>query len=217
MCSAAHLLRAGTYVVPGGNAYTYTQVLGPEVKAKLRAFVEGGGLYIGTCAGWFYASTGYYWEYDTSWPDAGFWSYPSLLGIFMANVEGSITDIADEETKPHVFDGHALTELSNGHHAIYYGGPTLGWHRTSESALPAGSVVLARYSNVIAHPPAIVRVASNIGGRTENEATRIPRMLLFSCHLEAYEGVGVTELTTVQREANYALRQKFILRELSRV
>ena len=57
-CTAAQLVAAGTFVMPGGNAYTYTQHLGTEGQSKLREFVAQGGLYVGTCAGWFYASKG---------------------------------------------------------------------------------------------------------------------------------------------------------------
>ena len=146
-------------------------------------------------------------EYDTHWSDAGLWQYPALLGAFSAVVEGSIVDIADEETSPGVFDGHALTALDggiDGVHAIYYGGPTMGWHRTSESNLPNGTQVLARFGGVKGNPPAIVR---------HRQAGA--HLLLFSPHLEAFEGIGVTELTTKQREVNYAARQRLILTEMS--
>lgn len=58
-CSAGELLAAGTVLMPGGNAYIYTQHLGVKVKSELKTFVRRGGLYIGTCAGWYYASSGY--------------------------------------------------------------------------------------------------------------------------------------------------------------
>lgn len=189
--------------MPGGNAYTYTQHLGAATKTKLRQFLAGGGLYVGTCAGWFYASKGYYWEYDTRWSDKGYWAYPSLLGAFDADVEGSITEIADEETANGVFNGHALAALSTGQHAIYYGGPTMGWKHTRESNLPSGFEVLARFSEVTNSPPAIVRHAGST------------RVLLFSPHLEAFEGVGVTELSTAQRRVNYALRRDRIAAEMA--
>ena len=139
---------------------------------------------------------------NTNWPDRGYWAYNTLLGIFDAVVEGSITDIADEETAPGVFEGHALTPISTGNKAIYYGGPTMGWHKTHESSLPKGTEVLGRYEAVTGTPPAIVRMR----GAT--------RFLLFSCHLEAFEGVGVTELSTSQREANYMLRAEKIMAEV---
>ena len=196
--------------MPGGNAYVYTENLGAAVKSKLNRFIRGGGLYIGTCAGWYYASAGYYWEYDTKWPDRGFWHYPALLGAFDAVVEGSITEIADEETAPGEFDGHALATLSTGQHTIYYGGPTVGWRHTSEEASvqKLGATVIARYKNLAnSTPPAIVRLGGD--GR--------PRMLLLSCHLEAFEGVGVTELTTSERLDNYALRRDLIITELQHI
>ena len=147
------------------------------------------------------------WEYDQGWPDSGYWQYPALLGEFDAHVEGSITDIADEETAAGVFDGHALTRLSTGHHAIYYGGPTMGWKHTSESSMPAAAETLARFADVTnvtgSAPPAVVRMRE-----------RGKRLLLFSVHLEAFEGVGVSELSTADRQANYALRAARILAEM---
>ena len=206
-CSASQLLAAGTVMIPGGNAYTYTENLGLSVKRELTKFVQGGGLYIGTCAGWYYSSSGYYWEYSTGWSDAGYWHYPALLGIFGATVEGSITDIADEETGQGVFNGHALTRLSNGHKAIYYGGPTMGWKQTAESDKPDGSEVLARFADVGnstgSAPPSIMRMRG-AGSR----------VLVFSVHLEAYEGIGVSELPTADREANYMLRKALISAEM---
>ena len=50
-CSSEQLSAVGTWVMPGGNAYTYTQHLGAAGKEKLNRFIRGGGLYIGTCAG----------------------------------------------------------------------------------------------------------------------------------------------------------------------
>lgn len=198
-CSSEDLLGARALFMPGGNAYTYTQHLGVKGKNTIRAFMRGGGKYIGTCAGWYYASKGYFWEYDTHWSDAGYWHYSQLLKVFDAEVEGSVTDISDEETADGVFDGHAVANLSSGHRAIYYGGPTVGWRHTNEVNLPQGTLVIARFTGVQSQPPAIVRV---IDSRNQ--------LLLFSVHLEAYEGIGVTELTAVQRQANYALRAKLI-------
>ena len=202
-CSSSELLAAGTLVVPGGNAYVYTQHLGAAGKMKILDFLRGGGLYVGTCAGWYYASRGYYWEYDTWWPDKGLWQYPTLLGAFDALTEGSITDIADEESSSGVFNGHALTRLVSGHHAIYYGGPTLGWRHTTQASKPAGTEVLERFAALPGAPPAAVRLR------------RPHRLLLFSVHLEAFEGIGVSELSIAQREANYALRADRIAAEMS--
>ena len=76
------------WVQPGGNAYLMTNALGVAGKAKIVDFVKSGGLYVGTCAGWYYSSTAYYWEYNTGYPDAGLWHYPALLGLFPKTVEG---------------------------------------------------------------------------------------------------------------------------------
>ena len=42
---------ADVFVVPGGSSVTESKSLGPEGRGKVKAFVENGGGYIGTCAG----------------------------------------------------------------------------------------------------------------------------------------------------------------------
>ena len=199
-CDLASYPSLVAWVQPGGNAYDYDVTLGYEGKKQILGFLASGGLYVGTCAGWFYASSGYYWEYDTNASDKGYWHYPALLGLFPP-VEGSITDVQDMEKPPE----YALTKISSGHTAIYYGGPTIGWRHTSPQ-LPPGAVTHARYSDVPHTPPAIVSVRPPEGAG---------HLMLFSVHLEAFEGVGITGLTTAERKANYALRRTLIESELA--
>jgi len=202
-CSARELLAAGTYVQPGGNAYEYSNSLGQPGQALLRAFVAGGGLYVGTCAGWYYASPGYYWEMDTTYSDRGFWQYPTLLGVFGSVVEGSIAEIVDMEGPEGVFEGETETSVSvvggATHTAAYFGGPTLGLHQTAyPPELPRGTTVHASFAALPRKNPAIVTVQTP--GR---------RLALFSVHLEAWEGLG-NNVTTPQRKENYELRRDVI-------
>lgn len=63
--------------------------------------------------------------------------------------------------------------------------------------------MLARFTAVPGSPPAIIRLRSQGA-----------HLLLFSPHLEAVEGIGNTDLTRQDREANYELRRELILAEL---
>jgi glutamine amidotransferase PdxT len=51
-------------IVPGGTGGTQGKVLGSQGRAAVRAFVEGGGTFVGICAGCYLASTGYDWSLD---------------------------------------------------------------------------------------------------------------------------------------------------------
>ena len=84
------------------------------------------------------------------------------------------------------------------HTVVYYGGPTVGLHRTP-SRLPAGATARAVFDDVPGTPPAIVTVS-----RPGLE------LVLFSPHLEAHEGIGGVAITSAQRAANYDLRRAFI-------
>lgn len=161
------------WVQPGGDAYDQQSALGAAGKTNIAAFIAAGGAYFGVCAGAYYAAPNYWWE-------GKYYAHPYLLGAYPATLEGAISAIAP-------WPGHALTTLSNGRHAIYYGGPTIGLSHTS-----AGDLIgekLATFADIGGALPAVI--AWN-------------RILLTSVHLEAFEGDGITELSTADREANYA-------------
>jgi hypothetical protein len=88
------------YVQPGGDAYSQQNSIGDTGKANILKYIESKrGIYLGTCAGWFFASDGYYWEgvkYD----------WPNLLGKF-PTTEGSIHEIA-------TYPNYAMTDTSSG-------------------------------------------------------------------------------------------------------
>jgi hypothetical protein len=179
-------LGVSIFAMPGGNAYDEQRSSGAEGKANLLSFLSSGGLYVGTCAGFYYASSAYWWEADR---DGGEYVWPNLLGVF-PEVEGSISSIIDDEDSP----GYKLTALDNGLHAIYWGGPTRGWKRTP-ATVPG--TVLARFTSIPGSLPAAVHVDDKDGNR-----------LLFSAHFEAEEGVGIfnTGLTPAQTLANWQYR-----------
>jgi glutamine amidotransferase-like uncharacterized protein len=48
--------RAAVWVQPGGQSSVVAKSMNPELKDLIRAFVKGGGAYVGFCAGGFYAT-----------------------------------------------------------------------------------------------------------------------------------------------------------------
>ena len=112
-CAVADLPSVAIWVQPGGNAYEYSQSMGAAGRDLVNGFLAAGGAYVGTCAGWYYASRSYFWEMDTRWSDRGQWSYPTLLSAFDAVVEGSILEIQDEEGPDGVFKSHAPTKITS--------------------------------------------------------------------------------------------------------
>lgn len=182
-CNLANFPNVKLYVQPGGDAYYQQRSLGSTGKSKILNYLDNlNGNYLGTCAGWYYAANDYYWQ-------GSYYNHPDMLDRF-PTVEGSITDIADYDSNP----AYALTALSNGFNAIYYGGPTQGWRNTQVN-LPASGEVLTSYTGNVAGLPAVVK--------TNN-------MLLTSVHLEAFEDDGISGLSIEQRIENYKLLANYI-------
>jgi hypothetical protein len=67
-CTAADFTGLLLFVMPGGSAYEIQDNLGASGKSKLTAFLDGGGNYLGMCAGGYYAARGYYWKGDDGAP-----------------------------------------------------------------------------------------------------------------------------------------------------
>jgi glutamine amidotransferase-like uncharacterized protein len=181
------------FAMPGGNAYNTQRSIQDTGKSNILKFIDNGGLYVGTCAGFYLVAESYWWQDGEQ--GGGEFNWPNLLGRF-PEVEGSITDIWDDSVSP----GYKLTSIDNGLHAIYWGGPTRGWHRTSESGTPGS--VLARYSDVPGAPLAAVHVNNKSHGN----------LLLFSAHFEAEDGIGIknTGLTSDMQLANWQYRAEQI-------
>jgi len=182
-CDLSNYPNVKLYIQPGGNAYYQQRSLGSAGKANILDFLDrDGGAYLGICAGFYYAANDYYWQ-------GSYYNWPDMLDRF-STVEGSITDIADYDANP----GYALTSLSNGFNAIYYGGPTRGW-RDTPNDLPAGASKLASFSAIPGELPAVIQNG---------------KMLLTSVHLEAFENDGISGLSTEQRTENYKLLANLI-------
>lgn len=176
------------YVQPGGDAYDMQDSIKAQGRENILDFMQQGGKYVGTCAGWYLASQSYIWQNQT-------YNWPNLLGLFEETVEGSITTIADYAGTP----PYKLTPITTDVgtlNAIYYGGPTVGWVNTAPRLpSPAWKQIASFNAPHVVGDPAVV---------TKKD------VLLFSTHFEAYEGVGVTTLTTKDRLANYQYRARQI-------
>lgn len=107
------------YVQPGGDAYLAQRALGAAGKARIAAFLAGGGAYFGACAGWYYAAGEYVWQGIS-------YAHADLLGAYPSRIEGSIREIADFD----VGTGYAITALAGGRRVLYWGGPTAGYAQT---------------------------------------------------------------------------------------
>lgn len=177
-CDLASYPNLDMYIQPGGDAYLAQKWIGDSGKARINDFLTSGGSYFGACAGWYFAAADYVWQDN-------YYAHANLLGVYPQAVEGSIREIADYDASP----GYAVTQLDNGHRAVYWGGPTIGYEYTSIEA----GVVDSRFEYRAL--PAVV-VYNN--------------MLLTSVHLEAYENDGISGLATADREANYRYLARLI-------
>lgn len=93
-CKATDFANLLLFFMPGGSAYEIQDNLGSGGKTKLTSFLDGGGNYLGICAGGYYAAKGYYWKGDDGAPTdncknqfcryetAGTFSYDSNTGDF---------------------------------------------------------------------------------------------------------------------------------------
>jgi hypothetical protein len=170
------------WVQPGGNAYDQQSALGAAGKTNINGFIGAGGSYFGVCAGAYYATPNYWWE-------DSYYAHPYLLGAYPVTMEGAISSIAP-------WPGYALTTLSNGRNAIYYGGPTIGLAHTGIGTLLGEKN--ASFSGIGGELPAVI---------IQN------KMLLTSVHLEAFENDGISGLSTADREENY----KYLANLINRV
>ena len=50
------------FAMPGGNAYDLQTSSGVTGKKHINAFLDAGGLYVGTCAGYYFAADSYVWQ-----------------------------------------------------------------------------------------------------------------------------------------------------------
>lgn len=180
-CTLSDWPNLKVYVQPGGDAYSQQNSIGDTGKANILKYIDSKhGIYLGTCAGWFFASDGYYWEGVK-------YNWPNLLGKF-PTTEGSIHEIA-------TYPDYAMTDTSSGEKMIYFGGPTRGYNNTPDTS--PGNVLMTFTDPKLK--------AKNMPAAVQNG-----NMLLFAVHAEAYEGIKITGLSTEQRLRNYQYRAQAI-------
>ena len=181
------------FAMPGGGAYRMQSSVGAAGKSHILHFRQSGGTYVGTCAGFYFASTNYFWQIGS--PGGGNYTHANLLGLF-PSVEGSITTIQDYDIDPYwrltIIDD---VQQQQSLQALYWGGPTRGWRSTPTTATPGP--IKAWYTAATPNLPAVYA---------------LPRLALFSVHLEAEEGVGIhgTGLTKEMVLANWKFRAQII-------
>lgn len=81
------LSRFAAVVFGGGFAYPgYTMLISEEAKARLREFVESGGVFMGVCAGAFFACDRVLWE-GALYDDESGYSLDLLSGVCIGPIE----------------------------------------------------------------------------------------------------------------------------------
>jgi glutamine amidotransferase-like uncharacterized protein len=186
-CDFASYSNLKLYAQPGGNSYDMQMKLGSRGKNNINNYLNRNGnpgAYFGVCAGWYYASSDYYWQ-------GQLYKWPNLLGR-APTAEGSIIDLADYESK----DPFAITRSSSQDKSflesvVYYGGPTRGWHDTPDN-VPGETLLVFDEAQAKDGKPLIA------AWTTADE-----KMLLTSAHMEAYEDIGIEGYMPQDRQMNY--------------
>ena len=184
--------------VNGGSSRTHGKAMGDQVISRMRTFHANGGSYVGTCAGGFFASTGYddqanYPYYLHLWP--GVMTHTGLAGVY--------TGFFIEEASP-------LLQYYDfgGDHYVADVRQNLGGFA---GTMPAGTEVLARYdfpdqSSTHNKPSVWAYKASERtgrvimdGGHPEEISTGERLHLTAAMILYALDGQGQTTLKSVLR------------------
>lgn len=158
-------------VMPGGADLYYAEKLNGAGNAAIRAYVENGGVYLGICAGAYYACREIEWAMGTAQEISG----PRELSFFPGKAAGPIKEFIEDGNAEKSYHGAPEIIYDDGAyqmeaHVHYAGGPAF---------IPTekdGFTVLARYSS---GENAIVECPVGAG-----------KAILCSPHLEkAYEDV----------------------------
>jgi glutamine amidotransferase-like uncharacterized protein len=143
------------FVMPGGADLYYCEKLNGEGNARIRAWVEGGGAWLGFCAGAYYACDAIEWAKDTDQPICG----ARELGFFAGMAKGPVTAFIQDGdvgkswlAAPRIRwdDGKTVVDA----HVCYEGGPVFDEGRAT---------VLARYTELDGMPPAIIETSVGKG------------------------------------------------------
>lgn len=165
------------FVMPGGADLPYCALLNGEPNARIRRFVEDGGVYFGICAGAYYACRELAFHAGTRGAICG----PRELAFVDAVAVGSLPEL----TAGRLYDGTPRTAAAVtlrttdslavppvSLHAHYHGGCRFDFDEVAQ----AGAEVLAVYADLDETPPAIVSAPVGKG-----------RAILTGVHLEISE------------------------------
>jgi glutamine amidotransferase-like uncharacterized protein len=141
------------FVMPGGADLPYCAKLNGERNERLRRWVEGGGVYLGLCAGGYYGCSSIIFHGDGS-EIVG----DRELGFLQGTAIGSIKELAPlyDFTIKSAAVAHLVSD--EGESAAFYNGGSFFKIRKDTNAK-----VLARYRDVTGNPPAIVETRVSAG------------------------------------------------------
>ena len=131
-------------VMPGGADLYNCEKLDGRGNALIRTFVENGGVYLGICAGAYYACNAIEWGIGTAQEITG----PRELAFFEGTATGPVTDFIEDGNIDKSWKEAVMIDGPAGPDTLLYdGGPVF-----SE---PENSAVLARYTDLPGQPPAM--------------------------------------------------------------
>ena len=157
-------------VIPGGRDMPYQDALGGKGNARIRAFVEAGGGYLGICAGGYYGAAEVRFMLEDpvykvhATRELAFWPGPCeglvFPGFRYQSEEGSrpveLALALDELDALGAMDSTAHGSLESPAQHIYYNGGGAFLPAAEGGKLPATARVLARYSQAAGAPAAAV-------------------------------------------------------------
>jgi glutamine amidotransferase-like uncharacterized protein len=157
-----NLMRFSAVVFGGGYAYPgYTLEITEGAKERLRGFVEGGGVFMGVCAGAFFACDAVRWDGTTYDDESGY-----TLDLFDGTCAGPIEELA-------VYPDWALAEIGFSAHPALEGYAPAPFERTMwyaagpwfEPAVASAGVVATYQSEGIPElgRPALITAAHGEG------------------------------------------------------
>lgn len=132
-------------VVPGGADRYHCEKLNGAGNSAIRAFVEGGGGYLGICGGAYYACAALDWAKGSTDPVSG----ARELGFYTGTAAGPVGSFMEDGSIEGCWDGAAAVEWNGAMFPVLYSaGPLFSGDKEAE--------VLARYAALPGRPAATV-------------------------------------------------------------
>lgn len=152
------------FVMPGGADLYYCEKLNGAGNAAIRTWVEGGGTYLGICAGAYYACARLQWaqgEHEISGNRE--------LGFFSGTATGPVYSLIENSDITHSWLAAPALQWNDGTTRL----ETIVCYEAGPVFSEGGATVLARYTGLSGAPPAIIECSVGKG-----------RAILSSPHLE---------------------------------